>query len=76
MATKTCSRGSRIPAGEVTLGAQPAILTCEGGPAPGAADSSIVVIPVMDGDVIRKLRIRCGCGRTTEIDCSYGAVTP
>jgi hypothetical protein len=76
MKLKASAKGSRIPAGKVTLGARPAILACDGGVSTGSAESSLAVIPVMDGAVIRKLIIRCGCGRTAEIDCSYAEVVP
>jgi len=68
---KAAGGGSRIPAGSVLLRAQPAVLTSDGGRATGSQDASIAVVPVMEGSVIRRLRIRCECGRTAEIECAY-----
>ena len=66
--------GSRIPAGKVSLHKEPAILGCvDPGPA-SQPEATIVVVPVMEGRVIRKLRIQCGCGRATEIECEYEEV--
>ncbi len=46
---------------------QPVMIDC--GTAEGGAP--IVVVPLMDGDRVAGLEIRCGCGASTLVECVY-----
>lgn len=57
----------------VRVVAHPALVECPGG---GQPDRTITVVPLMDGDRIAGLEVRCGCGATTLIECVYEASKP
>ncbi len=50
----------------VRVVSQPAMVDCGDGHA-----SAITVIPLMDGDRVAGLEVRCGCGASTLIECVY-----
>jgi hypothetical protein len=50
----------------VRIVSQPALVDCS-----GAHDNAITVVPLMDGDRVAGLEVRCGCGASTLIECVY-----
>ncbi len=52
----------------VRLVAQPALVDCTTG-GPGAG--SITVVPLVDGDRVAGLEIRCACGASAVVECVY-----
>lgn len=57
----------RIPADQVVRIAQPALV------ATGADEGveTITVIPLVDGDAVAGLEVRCRCGAHVVVDCVY-----
>ena len=53
---------------DVRVVTQPAIVDCAGASKDGGA---ISVIPLMDGDRVAGLEIRCSCGSSTLVECVY-----
>jgi hypothetical protein len=51
---------------DVHFVAQPAMVDCG---ATGAA--TLTVVPLMDGDRVAGLEVRCACGASTLIECVY-----
>lgn len=51
----------------VRVVAQPALVDCSG--TEGAR--TLTVVPLMDGDRIAGLEVRCSCGASTLIECVY-----
>ncbi len=56
----------RIEAERVHLSPAPVVL---GG---GGEDAPISVVPILDGEIVRFLEIRCPCGRSLRVECVYG----
>jgi hypothetical protein len=50
----------------VRVVSQPAMVDCSGSHA-----SAITVVPLMDGDRVAGLEVRCGCGASALIECVY-----
>jgi hypothetical protein len=50
----------------VRVVAQPAMVDCSSSHA-----SAITVVPLMDGDRVAGLEVRCGCGANALIECVY-----
>lgn len=59
-----------IPSRSVRRIPQPVMVDC-GSAAPGGGRGPIVVVPLMDGDRVAGLEIRCGCGSATIVECIY-----
>jgi hypothetical protein len=64
-----------IQRGHVRRIDQPVLVECtstgsKGTPAP------IVVVPLVDGDRLAGLEIRCGCGAAAVVECVYEEQTP
>lgn len=57
----------------VRLVSQPAVVDCPGG---GPDEGALTVVPLMDGDRVAGLEIRCGCGRSTLVECVYREPAP
>lgn len=57
-----------IPKGAVRRIAQPVMVDCSGG---GNGQGPIVVVPLLDGDRVAGLEIRCGCGASAVVECVY-----
>ncbi|MGE3173698.1 MAG: hypothetical protein AB7O97_13825 [Planctomycetota bacterium] len=53
----------------VRLVAQPAVIDCAG----SDQGTPMTVVPLMDGDRVAGLEVRCGCGASTLIECIYQA---
>ncbi|MCA8943092.1 MAG: hypothetical protein KDB80_11070 [Planctomycetes bacterium] len=58
---------SRIPAGRVVKVAQAAVVAS----GTGADTHPITVIPLVDGEELCGLEIRCRCGAQAVVDCVY-----
>ncbi len=52
----------------VRMVAQPAVVDCHGAQSKGGA---ISVVPLMEGDRVMGLEIRCSCGANTLVECVY-----
>lgn len=50
----------------VRVVSQPAMVDCSASHA-----SAITVVPLMDGDRVAGLEVRCGCGASALIECVY-----
>jgi hypothetical protein len=48
---------------------QPVLVDC--GTHGKGAQAPIVVVPLLDGDRLAGLEIRCGCGATAVVECVY-----
>ncbi|MFQ5505644.1 MAG: hypothetical protein ACE5F1_12740 [Planctomycetota bacterium] len=59
-----------IQAEQVRIVNEPVLMGGQLGPAGG-----ITVVPVLDGDLVRALEIRCACGQHMAIECLYGPPT-
>lgn len=63
-------KSSRIRADQVRVIEHPVLM---GGHQ--ADHGSISVVPILEGECIRYLRVQCGCGQTLEIECLYPVST-
>jgi hypothetical protein len=54
---------------------QPVLVECANTGSKGAS-STIVVVPLVDGDRLAGLEIRCGCGAAAVVECVYEEKTP
>ena len=61
-------RGGVIKAGHVRRIAQPALLDCAQASGDGRA---LTVIPMMDGDRVAGLEVKCCCGASVVVECVY-----
>ena len=52
---------------QVRLLAQPAMVECSAAP----DGATMTVVPLMDGDRVAGLEVRCACGASTLIECVY-----
>ena len=52
---------------------QPAVVDCAGATKDSGALS---VVPLMDGDRVAGLEIRCNCGSSTLVECVYAEEAP
>ncbi len=60
-----------LPREAVRVVAQPALIDCGG----GEQGKTLTVVPLMDGDRVAGLEVRCSCGATTMIECVYSPET-
>lgn len=61
-----------IPRDAVRCVTQPVMIDCASA-GPGQGKGPIVVVPLLDGDRIAGLEIRCGCGASAVVECVYPA---
>jgi len=71
--TEPTSQPANAPRGVIRRDAvrivrQPAQIDCGGA---HAGQSPIVVVPLLDGDHLAGLEIRCGCGSAAVVECVY-----
>jgi len=59
-----------IPRDSVRRLTQPVMVDCSSAAA-GQNKGTIVVVPLLDGDHIAGLEIRCGCGAHAVVECVY-----
>lgn len=59
-----------IPARTVRRLDQTVVVDC-GSTSDDAGHRSLTVIPLVDGDLIAGLEIRCGCGSSAVVECVY-----
>ncbi len=57
-----------IPAGSVQRGTHPVIIDCGGG-----GETPMAIIPLVEGDHLAGLEIRCQCGANIVLECVYDA---
>ncbi len=60
-----------LPRQAVRVVAQPALVDCGS----GEQGKTLTVVPLMDGDRVAGLEVRCSCGATTMIECVYSQET-
>ena len=68
--SESSSQRRRIPAGAVRRTTQPVIVGC-GEEAGTSVDRAVSVLPLMDGDVVAGIEVRCNCGTSVLIECVY-----
>lgn len=56
-----------LPRDQVRIVSQPAMVDC----ATDAHGRTMTVVPLMDGDRVAGLEVRCSCGSATLIECVY-----
>ena len=59
-----------IPAGAVRQTAQPVLVDCGNGVGP-ESNRAISVIPLMEGDLVAGIEVRCTCGSSVVVECVY-----
>lgn len=53
---------------QIQRAAQPVVIECAQEPESGG---TLSVVPVMDGDLVAGLEIRCSCGTSAIVECVY-----
>ena len=61
-----------IPARAVRRLDQTALVECSSG-SKEADNPSLTIVPLVDGDLVAALEIRCTCGASAIVECVYGA---
>ena len=59
-----------IPASVVRRIEQPVLVDC-GSPQKGDHQGTLVVVPLMEGEQVAGLEIRCSCGSRAMVECVY-----
>lgn len=67
---ETAPQRKVIPSGAVRRTTQPVVVDCSPSNH-SAAGSTISVLPLMDGDVVAGIEVRCGCGSSVLVECHY-----
>jgi hypothetical protein len=68
----TASQRKVIPSGSVQRTSHPVLIDCSNVGGSGAS-RAVSVLPIMDGDLVAGIEVRCGCGSTVTIECLYEA---
>ena len=66
-------RRTLIPADAVRRTAQHVLVNTEGTVA-CAADATVSVVPLMTGNTVSGIEVRCSCGSTVIIECVYDEI--
>lgn len=64
-----------IPRDAVRRLTQPVMVDCASTGA-GPGQGPIVVVPLLDGDRVAGLEVRCGCGASAVVECVYPQEKP
>ncbi len=63
-----------IPSTNVKRAQQAALIDC-GDSSNGKSAGTLAVIPILEGDVVAGIEVRCSCGASTMVECVYGEET-